>query len=80
MTGTSWSSGEEATLILHLGALPPDPGGRTSVIGAFADGDFDVVVDDDTQVDYVSLTLCTDCPTPTESSSWGRLKSRFMNE
>jgi hypothetical protein len=76
--GKAWVAGNEKTLTLDLLNLPPDPHNRTSVGWALADGDLDVIVDDDTVVDYVTLTLCG-CETinPVQPTTWGKVKALY---
>jgi hypothetical protein len=79
IVGHAWWVGNEETLVLDLLHLPPDPHNRTSVEWALADGNLDVVVDDDTAVDYITLLLCAcDGPeTATQPTTWGRVKALY---
>ncbi len=75
--GSAWVAGRERTLTLDLLHLPPDPHSRTSVGWALADGNLDVIIDDDTAVDYVTLTLCGCAPIPVQPTTWGRVKALY---
>lgn len=63
LAGGSWSCGQTTTLVLDLANLPV-AGPGTNIIGSLYDGELSVVVQDDTAVDYVSITVlhcpCTD--------------------
>ena len=58
----TWTPGSDFTFILNLDALPPDGGGDTSVISSMeSTGTLDVVIQDDTGVDYMILKVRSDC-------------------
>lgn len=56
---TKWTPGSDYTFVLDLDNLPPDGQGDTSVINSInADHALDVFLQDDTGVDYITLTVC----------------------
>ena len=60
--GGSWTSGSGTTFILDLSSLPNASGPPTSVLSKMnADGLLDILVQDDTSVDYICLRVWT-CP------------------
>lgn len=66
--GSGWGPGEDATFVLPLGALPTADGSTFDLIPQLNDHGFlDVVVVDDTAVDYMILTLETN-PVPEPST------------
>ena len=87
MTGgarCTWSSGAVETFILDLSSLPASdtqpsyglryPSGVTNLIPYLEQGGvLDIVIGDDTSVDYVSF----DTVTPVRPLTWGRLKSLY---
>lgn len=75
ITGLNWSPGAETTIVLDLAQLLPDPSGHTNVLEHLQDGDLDLVVDDDTTMDYAVLTVWSPGdPTPVRFVSWGSVK------
>ena len=59
---TVWTPGSDFTFILDLDNLPPDGQGDTSVIDSMnTTGTLDVMVQDDTGVDYMVLTVTSNC-------------------
>jgi hypothetical protein len=69
---------------LNLGDLPPYVDFPTSVLRALHDGRLDLLVEDDTAIDYALLTICRcasialiESPVSVETASWGRVKSRY---
>jgi len=80
VAGVNWAAPQPAVdLTFDLGCLPPDGFGRTSVLAQVnATGHLDIRVQDDTSVDFISLEICYDCPTPTKSTTWGGIKARHI--
>ena len=75
--GSGWGPGEDATFVLPLGALPTADGSTLDLIPELNDRGFlDVVVVDDTAVDYMTLTLDTG-PVP-EPSTFGMLSGLLL--
>ncbi len=58
-----WRGTDQKTLTLDLADLPPSNRGVTNILESLADGDLDVFVQDDTKVDYATLTV-EYCPPP----------------
>jgi len=56
-----WNAGTSKVVTLDLANLPPSVTGETSVIGDMTDGDLDVYVQDDTEVDYMILRISRCC-------------------
>ena len=77
LTNTSWQYGTSADIVLNLVELPVDLYGRTSVLQYMLDGDLDVVVNDDTNVDYIVLRLCVGCAVPVSETTWGQIKALY---
>jgi hypothetical protein len=80
----AWGPGAEAVVELNLGDLPPYVDFPTSVLRALHDGRLDLLVEDDTAIDYALLTICRcasialiESPVSVETASWGRVKSRY---
>jgi hypothetical protein len=61
-SGGSWTLGNEMTVSLDLGALPAGGNGPSNIIAALQDGDLDVYIQDDTEVDYLELIVTICCP------------------
>ncbi len=61
LTGLPWNFGDQKLLILNLGNLPPSTAGVTSVLGTLASGKLDVIMQDDTAIDYITLRYWTCC-------------------
>jgi len=60
LTGLAWTSGQTTTLNLDLRNLPASPTkGVTDALGPVTGNSFDVVIQDDTCVDYMKLTVTT---------------------
>ncbi len=60
----SWDAGDDMTICLDLADLPPAPGTLvTNILSALHDGNLDLLIQDDTGVDYIDieLTYCCDC-------------------
>lgn len=55
-----WAWGATETFVLDLSNLPYN---QMNILDALADGDLDVVVEDDTAVDFLVLEICTGCGT-----------------
>jgi len=77
----SWGPGDEATLLLDLGNLPRYVDFPTDILPTLQDGDLDLLVEDDTAIDYAILRICecasSEGRTPVEATSWGRLKTSY---
>ena len=58
----TWNQGDTLEYCLDLADLPPSWSGLTNVLGLLTDGDLDVYIQDDTEVDYLELTVevCSD--------------------
>ena len=68
---STWAAGDEFLFTLDLAALPSASGGTTSLIADLnSHGFLDVLVDDETGVDFMKLTVQTDdaVPEPTTCS------------
>lgn len=74
LQGSSWDPGAETVVVLDLGDLPPGNHGTTSILDLLVDGSLDVVVDDDTAVDSITLDLCLGA-VGTRLTTWGALKA-----
>jgi hypothetical protein len=72
----SWDPGSEATIELDLTDLPPYADYPTNILSALSDGSLDLLIEDDTAVDYALLRVCY-CSTATQPTTWGRVKARF---
>jgi len=60
----TWKNGQEGIFFLDLADLQPSNVGVigvTNIIGALADGDLDISVQDDTAVDYIKLRIWVCC-------------------
>jgi hypothetical protein len=85
----SWSNGDVGTFVLELGALPASdtnpsygpryPAGVTSILGVVLQaGSLDVILADDTCVDYLTVEAMN--PTPVAQRSWGAVKVRHRRD
>lgn len=72
----SWDPDDEATFVLELGNLPAGSLGGPSILSTLQDGDLDIIVNDDTMVDYFKLDV-QEGSTPTIPGTWGALKSHY---
>ena len=52
-----WNSGETMDICLDLENMPPDYFGTTNVLAALQDNDFSIYIGDDTEVDFLELTV-----------------------
>ncbi|MCB9465677.1 MAG: T9SS type A sorting domain-containing protein [Candidatus Eisenbacteria bacterium] len=61
-----WEAGEDLTFCLDLANLPASIFGVTNILAALQDGDLDVLIQDDTGVDYMTIdvTYCCSCAPP----------------
>ncbi len=59
---SSWSSGDVLEYCLDLENLPPNAIGITNVLAALKDNDFDIYIQDDTEVDWFDLRVSVCCP------------------
>ncbi|MCH9021810.1 MAG: hypothetical protein IID32_03495, partial [Planctomycetes bacterium] len=59
--GGTWNVNQQQVFVLNLASLPPSGSGVTNIIGALADGDLDVYVQDDTAIDYIKLRVWVCC-------------------
>lgn len=57
-----WNPNQTETFILDLGALPMGTNGATSVLAALASGTFNIFVQNNTAVDYITLEVYICCP------------------
>ena len=74
----TWETGMEAELELDLAHLPKGVRSVTDVLYSIQDGTLDVVVEEDTMVDYLILEYCTRCTeVSTEAVSWGHVKAMY---
>ena len=53
-TDASWDPGDTMTLVLDLGNLPVSARGLRNILAAVQDGDLDVMVGSETEVDFLS--------------------------
>lgn len=90
----SWGPGSQATLHLDLGDLPTYVDMPTDILSALNDGELELLVEDDSAVDYATLTVCrckslvlsvpaidmgpVDDATPTLPTTWGHLKAVYL--
>lgn len=83
--GATWNAGDTATAVLDLQNMPPSdthpsygppyPAGVVDVLQwVHHDGNLDILVADDTCVDYLALAIRPGGTTPVRPTSWGRLK------
>ncbi|HWR83361.1 MAG TPA: dockerin type I domain-containing protein [Candidatus Deferrimicrobium sp.] len=58
-----WNSGDEMTVTLNLASLPPSSWLPTNILAVLQDGNLDMFVSDETEVDYIELyvELCCGC-------------------
>ena len=73
----AWGPGAEAVVELDLADLPPYVNFPTNILADLQDGDLDLLVEDDTAVDYAELELCPCETVAVEPASWGRIKARY---
>ncbi len=73
----SWDIGQEAVLVLDLANLVPGLNGNTNIVPSLAGGTLDVVIEDDTAVDYITLETCTACPVGVQQKTWGSVKAMY---
>jgi len=74
--GGSWLHGDETVIILDLANLPSYVWFPTDILHDMTNGRLELLVEDDTAVDYARLNVC-ECVLPIEQSSFGALKARF---
>jgi len=72
----SWAPGSVETMDVDLSALPIFEDYPTNILDALSDGALEVLVEDDSAVDYAFLAICP-CPVPVERSSWGAIKGLY---
>jgi hypothetical protein len=58
----TWNNGEEMIVTLDLKNLPLRGWLPTNILGALQDGDFDIVFQDETEVDFIEFTVELCCP------------------
>lgn len=92
----SWEPGDESTLTLDLADLPVYGGFPTNILSSLNDGELELLVEDDTEVDYAILRVCK-CgslsqgpadvnigpdagPAPARPTTWGRLKATYPSD
>jgi hypothetical protein len=75
-TDVSWDPGDEATFVLDLANLPPGLGGGPDIRASLQGGDLDVLIDDDSSVDYLQLYVRVNA-TPAGASTWGSIKGIY---
>lgn len=58
------ASGQPSVITLSLGNLPPSAAGVRSILPLLLDGSLDILLQDDTGVDFISIdvTTCAGCP------------------
>ena len=72
----TWDPGDEATFALDLSNLPAGQGGGPDILASLQGGDLDVLIDDDSNVDYIQLYVRVNS-TPALSSTWGSVKAIY---
>lgn len=72
----TWDPGDEATFTLDLGNLPTGLSGGPDIRSTLEDGEVSVVIDDDSNVDYIQLYVRV-AATPAVTSTWGSLKATY---
>ena len=92
----SWNPGDETTLKLNLANLPIYVDFPPNILEALSDGELELLVEDDTAVDFANLSVCR-CHEPrpgpawvdvvdskgmlsTEATTWGLLKANYSSE
>lgn len=78
-----WGPGQDGVVTLDLGDLPVYGGFPTNILNSLNDGRMDLMVEDDTAVDYARLDICgchhTNLDAP-DRVTWGHLKAMYRNE
>ncbi len=68
--GGTWNTNQVFTFTLDLGNLPTSSiaayGNITNILASLQDGDLDVAIQDDSQIDFMNLELTLCCPTVLE--------------
>lgn len=76
-----WGPGQAGVVTLDLADLPVYGGFPTDILISLNDGRMDLMVEDDTAVDYAKLDICG-CRhlelVPLDHLTWGRLKSLYL--
>jgi len=69
----TWNTGQILDTCLGLGNLPPSGSGSsfgvTNVLAALQDGDFSLIITDDTEIDFLELEVTICCP-PNHYKTW----------
>lgn len=73
---TVWDPDDEMIIVLELGALPFGTVGSRDIISSLQDGDLDIVLNDDTMVDYIEITVANGS-VPTLPSTWGSVRATY---
>lgn len=68
---SSFDVGDILDTCINLANLPPGTVGITNVLAVLQDGDFSVVIQDDTEIDYLELRVTLCCPDSTVVDSLG---------
>jgi hypothetical protein len=76
--GSDWTAGSVATFTLDLANLPPYGGFPTDVLPELQDGELELLVEDDTSVDYAVLRVCL-CTIDVDPGTWGRVKAKYRD-
>jgi hypothetical protein len=76
LTGSTWLPGSDRVFTLDLANLPVYGGFPTNILSELQDGELEILVEDDTSVDYAVLRVCT-CPVSVDDVSWGRVKAKY---
>lgn len=61
---STWDLDDTLTISLALDSLPASGVGPSNILLALQDGDLDVMIEDDTEVDYLELTVESACDCP----------------
>jgi hypothetical protein len=72
----TWPPGAEETFTFDLSDLPPSSSFPTNVLPELQDGELELMVEDDTMVDYALLRVCL-CAVEVEDEGWGRVKAGY---
>lgn len=78
-----WGPDQDGVVVLDLGDLPVYGGFPTDILNSLNDGRMDLMVEDDTAVDYARLDICGCHHLNLDAGdrvTWGHLKAMYRND
>lgn len=75
--GEGWYPGTQRVFTFDLANLPPYSGFPTNILPELENGRLEILVEDDSSVDYAILRVCRCNPVGVDAATWGRIKARY---